>query len=215
MTDRGPGLVPDVRVEALRALTPEGWAEVAIADLHATMSDHAHAEKKAALSAMALVTRAPGRTELVRHMPRLAREELRHLDQVLAHLRHRGWPLLPDRPDRYAGALLALRRRGGTEEAALCDQLLVAALIEARSWERLRLLGNALQHAGADASAATDAVLGAFYDELARSEAGHYRLFVDLALAECPGQDVGVRLDELAAAEADIILALPHEARIH
>jgi tRNA 2-(methylsulfanyl)-N6-isopentenyladenosine37 hydroxylase len=194
--------VPDERVAALQVATPPGWTEVALADLEGTMSDHAHAEKKAALSAMALLSREPQRSDLVAKMAKLAREELRHLDGVLGHLRARGWTLRRDLPDRYAGALLKLRRSSGEE--ALVDRLLCAALIEARSWERLNLLGEAL-----------DAELGEFYAELARSEAGHYRLFVELAAAECPGQDVAARLGELAAAEAQIVMALPHEARIH
>ena len=194
-------MIPD----ALRVATPQGWAEVALANLPATMSDHAHAEKKAALSALALLNREPGRTALVARMAKLAREELRHLDQVLAHLRARGWPLAPDRPDRYASALLGLRRRGGTGD--LLDRLLCAALIEARSWERLRLLGKAL--------AVAEDELAVFYTELARSEAGHYRLFVDLAVAECRNEDVLARLGELAEAEAEIVLGLPHEPRIH
>jgi tRNA-(ms[2]io[6]A)-hydroxylase len=197
-------LIPDERVAALRAAPPPGWAEVAVADLHATMSDHAHAEKKAALSALSLLNREPQRTELVGRMAKLAREELRHLDQVLGHLRARGWTLMPDRPDRYAGALLALRRRGGAAQD-LVDRLLCAALIEARSWERLNLLGDALDEPD----------LAAFYSELARSEAGHYRVFVELAAAECPGEDVEGRLAELAEAEAGIVRGLPHEPRIH
>jgi tRNA 2-(methylsulfanyl)-N6-isopentenyladenosine37 hydroxylase len=194
--------VPDERVSALQIATPAGWVEVALADLEGTMSDHAHAEKKAALSAMTLLSREPQRSDLVGKMAKLAREELRHLDQVLGHLRSRGWVLRRDLPDRYAGALLKLRR--GSGEQALVDRLLCAALIEARSWERLNLLGEAL-----------DGELGEFYAELARSEAGHYRLFVELAAVECPGQDVTARLAELAAAEAQIVAALPHEARIH
>lgn len=199
------GLVPDPRVDALLVATPPGWPEVALADLAATMSDHAHAEKKAALSALSLLSREPGRGELARRMARVAREELGHLDQVLIHLARRGWTLAGDLPDRYAGALLALRRSGGDE--ALADRLLCAALIEARSWERLNLLGGALTAAGDG--------LGAFYTELARSEAGHYRLFVDLARSECPGQDIGARLGQLAEAEAEIVVALPHAPRIH
>ena len=194
--------IPDERVAALRMATPPGWVQVALADLEGTMSDHAHAEKKAALSAMALLSREPHRSDLVAKMARLAREELRHLDQVLGHLRARGWTLRRDLPDRYAASLLKLRRSSG--DAGLVDRLLCAALIEARSWERLNLLGEAL-----------DGELGEFYAELARSEAGHYRLFVELASSECPGQDVAARLEDLAAAEAQIVRDLPHEARIH
>jgi tRNA 2-(methylsulfanyl)-N6-isopentenyladenosine37 hydroxylase len=199
-------LVPDERVDALLVPTPPGWAEVAVADLPSTMSDHAHAERKAAANALALIAREPHRRVLAARMARLAREETRHLDQVLDHLRRRDWALQPDRADRYAGALVALRRppHVAGPDAALVDRLLVAALIEARSWERLRLLGLAL-----------DGELGAFYAELARSEAGHYRVFVELASAECPGEDVAARLAELAEAEAAVVVALPHAARIH
>lgn len=206
MTDRDP-LIPDERVEALQVATPPGWEAVALADLASTMSDHAHAEKKAALSALSLLNREPEREDLVFRMAKLAREEIRHLDQVLGHMRDRGWALRPDRPDRYAKALIGLRRGGG-EQPALCDRLLVAALIEARSWERLNLLALALEESG-------EGPLGAFYSELARSEAGHYRVFVELAAAECPDEDVEGRLEELATAEAAIVADLPHEPRIH
>ncbi|CAN5177958.1 tRNA-(ms[2]io[6]A)-hydroxylase [soil metagenome] len=205
-SDRDP-LVPDKRVAALRIATPPGWEAVALADLRATMSDHAHAEKKAALSALSLLNAEPQRDDLVVRMAKLAREEIRHLDQVIGHLRTRGWTLAPDRADRFAKRLMG-QRRGGGGAAALCDRLLVAALIEARSWERLNLLGRALGHDG-------QSDLAAFYVELARSEAGHYRVFVDLAHAECPGEDVEGRLAELAVTEASIIADLPHEARIH
>lgn len=204
--DRDP-LVPDERVDALLIATPPGWEAVALADLRATMSDHAHAEKKAALSALSLLNSEPGRDDLVVRMAKLAREEIRHLDQVVGHLRGRGWTLAKDRPDRFAKRLLAERRGGGGAEA-LCDRLLVNALIEARSWERLNLLGRALADAG-------EGALADFYVDLARSEAGHYRVFVDLATAECPGEDVAGRLAELAEVEAAVISALPHEARIH
>ena len=208
-----PEHLPDV----LGVATPPGWQEVALADLPSTMSDHAHAEKKAALSALSMLSREPHRTDLVDRMGKLALEELGHLDRVLAHLRRRGWTLAPDRADRYANRLIALRRPGGEE--ALVDRLLVSALIEARSWERLHLLALALRDAGGPVEGAASvegaAELSDFYTELARSEAGHYRLFVQMAEQECPGQDVLGRLGELAAAEAEIVAALPHEPRIH
>lgn len=200
-------LIPDDRVSALRVATPSGWGAVALGDLHATMSDHAHAEKKAALSALSLLNTEHERDELVFKMAKLAREEIRHLDQVLGHMRARGWGLRADRKDRFAQALIS-QRRGGGGEASLCDRLLVAALIEARSWERLNLLGLALADAGDDD-------LADFYGELARSEAGHYRVFVELAESECLGQDVPGRLASLAQIEAEVITSLPHEPRIH
>jgi tRNA 2-(methylsulfanyl)-N6-isopentenyladenosine37 hydroxylase len=202
-------LIPDEHVAALAVPTPPGWADVAVADLPATMSDHAHAEKKAALNALSLLSREPQRTEMARRMARLASEELSHLEAVLRHLRARGWTLAADRHDRYAAALLKLRRGGG--HAELVDRLLIAALIEARSWERLHLLGRGLDAAEDPATAE----LGGFYRELAVSEAGHYRLFVELARAECPDEDVDGRLTQLAEAEAEIITGLPHEPRIH
>lgn len=202
-----PEHLPDV----LGVATPPGWGAVALAGLPSTMSDHAHAEKKAALSALSMLSREPHRTDLVDRMGKLALEELGHLDRVLAHLRRRGWTLAADRADRYANRLIALRRPGGEE--ALVDRLLVSALIEARSWERLHLLALALRDAGEAVEGGAE--LAAFYTELAHSEAGHYRLFVQLAEQECPGQDVLCRLGELAAAEAEIIAALPHEPRIH
>lgn len=205
LPERDP-MIPDQRVDALLIATPPGWEEVALGNLHATMSDHAHAEKKAALSALSLLNANPERDELVYKMGKLAREEIRHLDQVIGHMRRRGWSLLADRADRFAKALLAERRGGGPE--GLCDRLLIAALIEARSWERLNLLARGLCQAGED-------VLAVFYGELARSEAGHYRVFLDLADSECPGQDVPGRLAELASFEASIIANLPHEPRIH
>lgn len=200
--------MPDERVEALCIATPPGWEAVALADLAATMSDHAHAEKKATQNALALLSAEPHRAELVQRMTKLAREEIRHLDQVVGRMRARGYTLARDRPDRYAVALTRLRRKGEGAEAALCDRLLVAALIEARSWERLNLLGRALAADG-------DAGLAAFYGELARSEAGHYRVFVDLAAACCPCEDVDERLGALARHEAEIVAGLPHEPRIH
>lgn len=207
VSTRQPPFVPDEHVAALAVATDPAWMDVALSDLQATMSDHAHAEKKAALSALSMLSREPGRTELVRRMGRLASEELEHLERVLGHLRARAWTLAADRPDRYAGALIRERRGGGPPE--LVDRLLVSALIEARSWERLHLLGVALDDV-------TDhAELASFYRELAASEAGHYRLFVELARRECPDQDVDGRLAQLSAVEAEIISGLEHQPRIH
>jgi tRNA-(ms[2]io[6]A)-hydroxylase len=137
----------------------------------------------------------------VRPLARLAREELEHFLAVLAELARLGLGLPPDRGDPYARALVRLVRGGA---AALVDRLLVSALIEARSHERLHLLAEALP----------EPRLRELYRRLAGAEAGHERLFVDLAVAE-GGERARARLRELARAEAGIVAGLPLLPRIH
>lgn len=184
----------------LRSPTDPRWIGVAVAGLDATLVDHAHCEKKAAASALKLVADHPDRPELVRSLAKLAQEELQHFLAVLAELGRRGLGLSADEGDPYARALVRLVRGG---EGALVDRLLVSALIEARSCERLHLLAGALP----------DARLRELYARLAQSEAGHERLFVELARRH--GAGVDARLDALAAAEARIVGELPLLPRIH
>jgi tRNA-(ms[2]io[6]A)-hydroxylase len=185
----------------LRTKTDPRWAAVATGDLDRTLSDHAHCEKKAAATAMKLVADHPTRPDLVRKLARLAQEEQQHFLAVLVELGRRGAPLLPDEGDPYAQELLRLVRSG---PGRLVDRLLVGALIEARSCERLELLGQAL----------APGPLRDLYLRLAAAEAGHERLFVELAL-EHGGGGVGERLEDLSAAEAHIVADLPLLPRIH
>jgi tRNA-(ms[2]io[6]A)-hydroxylase len=188
----------------LRSVTDPRWLGVALADLDRTLGDHAHCEKKAAASALKLVADHPERAEMVRALAKLAQEELQHFFAVLNELQRRGAPLPPDDGDPYARQLLALVRSGG---ARLMDRLLVAALIEARSHERLALLG--------EAPGLQDPRLAELYRRLAVAEAGHERLFVQLAEEVATPAEVARRLAELAEAEARIVAALPLEPRIH
>jgi tRNA-(ms[2]io[6]A)-hydroxylase len=188
-------------VNVLLSRTDPRWAPLAAGDLRATLADHAHCEKKAAASALKLVADHADRPELVRALSRLAREELEHFLAVLAELARLGIGLAPDAGDPYARALVRLVRGGG---AALVDRLLVSALIEARSHERLLLLAEALP----------EARLRDLYLRLAGAEAGHERLFVELALRE-GGEGARARLDALARAEAEIVRGLPLLPRIH
>jgi tRNA-(ms[2]io[6]A)-hydroxylase len=188
-------------VSLLRAATDPRWTAVAVAGLAATLADHAHCEKKAAASALKLVADHPDRPALVRALAKLAQEELSHLLAVLAEMARLGVAPTPDEGDPYAQALVRLVRPGA---AALVDRLLVSALIEARSCERLLLLAGALP----------DPRLRDLYARLARSEGGHERLLVDLAVGE--GGDAALaRLDALAGEEARIVAALPLLPRIH
>ncbi len=190
-------------VDLLSSSTDPGWLTVALGDLDRVLIDHAHCEKKAAAQALSLVMAYPRHDELVQRMSALAIEELRHFRTVYAHLRRRGAELGPDPGDPYARALIGRVCSGGP--GRLTDRLLVAGLIEARSHERLELLADALE----------EAELVALYRTLARAEAGHARLFVDLACRYDDPERVDRRLAELAAEEAKILADLPLEARIH
>ena len=185
----------------LRSSTDPRWAAVAAGNLAATLADHAHCEKKAAASALKLVADHPDRPEQVRALAKLAQEELSHLVAVNVEMARLGVPLTPDEGDPYAQALVRLVRGG---RHALVDRLLVSALIEARSCERLLILADALE----------DARLRELYVRFAKQEGGHERLFVDLAVRE-GGEGARARLDVLAAEEARIVAALPVVARIH
>ena len=121
----------------LAAATDPAWTERALAHLDEVLLDHAHLEKKAAGAAVTLLFRYPERRLLQEPLARLAREELLHFEQVLGHLDRRGVCFRPQRPGPYAGRLHAAIR--ADEPARLLDTLLVSALIEARSCERLGL----------------------------------------------------------------------------
>ncbi|ACL63677.1 tRNA-hydroxylase [Anaeromyxobacter dehalogenans 2CP-1] len=191
------------RVRLLRSPTDPRWIDVALAELDRTLQDHAHCEKKAAASALKLVADHPERAGMVRALAKLAQEELQHFLGVLAELGRRGTALPPDDGDPYAQALLRHVRGGPRPEDRLVDRLLVAALIEARSCERLWLLAGALP----------EARLRELYARLAQSEAGHERLFVDLAREVDAAADA--RLEVLAEEEARVVAALPLLPRIH
>ena len=190
----------------IRSSSDPRWLEVALANFDRVIVDHAHCEKKAAAQALSLVGSYPDRDRLVRRLSALAIEELRHFRQVHARLRKRGLALGPDRGDPYARALFAHVRRGGEER--LLDRLLVAGLIESRSHEKLALLAGGLE----------EAELADFYRTLALAEAGHSKLFEDLALSVPRGlasDEVDRRAVELAGIEAGIVAALPLEPRVH
>ena len=173
----------------LRSATDPRWSAVALANLDATLGDHAHCEKKACATALKLVADHPTLPRLVRSLARLAQEEMQHFLAVLNELARRGAPLPPDEGDPYARQLLRLLRSG---PGRLVDRLLVGALIEARSCERLGLLAAALPRGR----------LRELYLRLAQAEAGHERLFVDLAKEHGGAAAASSRLEVLAEAEA-------------
>lgn len=183
--------------------TDPRWIEVALSDLDATLIDHAHCEKKAAATALKLIADYPDQAQMVRKLAKLAQEELRHFFSVMAVLAKRGLPLTRDPGDPYAQALLAEVR--SHEPHRQLDRLLVCALIEARSCERLTLLGEALP-AGS---------LQDLYRRLATAEAGHRHLFVELATFQFGPRLAEARLFDLAAVEARLLGTLPLAPRVH
>ncbi|MEB2311002.1 MAG: tRNA-(ms[2]io[6]A)-hydroxylase [Sorangiineae bacterium] len=189
----------------LSATSPE-WASVAASQLDATLADHAHCEKKAAVSALALINDYPEDARLVRALGHVAEEEIAHFREVHARLLERGATLDRDRGDPYARALLALVRRDN--RARKLDRLLVCALIEARSCERFGLLRGELELRG-------EAALARWYQRLESAEAGHAALFVHLASDEHGETETTTRVGELAREEARIVAELPLAPRIH
>jgi tRNA-(ms[2]io[6]A)-hydroxylase len=189
----------------LAAPTDPSWTARALAGLDELLVDHAHAEKKAAATAVGLLFRYPERAALLAPLARLAREELEHFERVLAALAQRGVALRHQPAAPYAAGLHAAVRRGEPER--LLDTLLCCALIEARSCERLGLL--------ADGVADADPALAALWRGLLASEARHHRAYLDLACAVAPESAVRARLAELAAHEARVLAAAPPWARLH
>ncbi|MBI3200503.1 MAG: tRNA-(ms[2]io[6]A)-hydroxylase [Myxococcales bacterium] len=190
----------------LKSQTDPRWAAVAADDLAATLADHAHCEKKASASAIALINDYPEDTELVEAMARLAEEEIGHFREVHQLLVARATELTRDRGDPYARALMGLLRQ--PPELRKLDRLLIGALIEARSCERFRLLRSELERRG-------EPSLASVFRRLESSEAGHAALFVHLAEGRFGEAITRARLDELARAEAAIVADLPIAARIH
>jgi tRNA 2-(methylsulfanyl)-N6-isopentenyladenosine37 hydroxylase len=178
------------------------WLATALGDLEAVHADHLHCERKAAQSALSLIRSYPERGDLVAAMARLAHDETRHVVQVAALLVRRGQPASYDRGDDYAAALR--REIRVREPDRLLDRLLVFAIIEGRSAERLALLATALD----------DRRARELYASLATAEVRHRDAFLALARDAAPAT-WRARATELSAIEAGILAARPIVARIH
>ena len=153
-----------------------------------------------------MIIHYPEKTRLVDELTDLVAEEWSHFERVLLELRKRGFALGRPRKDEYVVQLLAHVRKGGSRERQLMDQLLVSALIEARSCERFKLLWQNI----------TDQELSKFYYELMVSEAAHFVSYVDLAKEYCDPKLVEERLQELLVIEGEIVLNLPvRDDRMH
>jgi tRNA-(ms[2]io[6]A)-hydroxylase len=194
----------------LNCETPDLWVENALADIDMLIIDHANCEKKAASTAMNLIYRYVDNFELMNKMSKLAREELRHFEQVIAIMKRRNIEYTQIEAARYAGAI---RKSASREEPwKLIDTLIIGAIIEARSCERL--------------APHLDDELSAFYLSLLKSESRHYEEYLSLARkAYLQSVDVDIptikkmtiddRIDELLEVEKVLIQSLDDEFRFH
>ena len=197
-------VVPAAIAEFLDAVTPDRWIVVACARLPELLLDHANCELKAASTALGFLYRYPERVELAQCMSRLAREELRHFEQVRSIMADMDVPFERLTASRYAGRLRNAVRHD--EPQKLLDLLLIGALIEARSCERFAALVPHLPDE-----------LGRFYGGLLASEARHFERYIVLAKSECgiDADSIDERLAELKALEAMLITDPDPQFRFH
>jgi tRNA-(ms[2]io[6]A)-hydroxylase len=188
----------------LRVPTPSAWVAQACASPDVLIIDHANCEKKAASTALALMFAYAEDLELTDKMSRLAREELRHYEQVAKLIRTLG--VIPQRlaPGRYAERLRRLVAKA--EPHREVDLMICGAFIEARSCERFAVL-----------SAAIGAPLGDLFQGLHNAEARHYRVYLDLArrAGKRAGVELQPRIEEFAALEAQLITEPDTVFRFH
>ncbi len=182
----------------LKLPTDPRWVNIAEKNIAEILIDHAYCEQKAASSCISMIVQYPDREKLIEVLSPVVTEEWGHFRMVLREMKKRSIPLGRPRKDEYVAKLSQLVRKGGSVEHRLMDQLLVNALIEARSCERFRLLSLHI----------ADEELKQFYHDLMISEANHYVNFVKLAKEYMPEATVDQRLQEMLAAEAEIIRSL-------
>ena len=188
----------------LETETPEAWLDEACERVPEMLLDHANCELKAASTALGFLYRYPDRTNLAQRMSKLAREELRHFEQVRSIMTNMNIPFERLSASRYAGRLREAVRQ--EEPHKLLDLLLIGALIEARSCERFAKIAPRLS-----------AKLARFYSGLLASEARHFEHYIALAKSECGiGEaEVEARLTELKELEASLITTPDPEFRFH
>ena len=184
-----------VRMLGLKLPTDPRWVNLAEMDLTEILTDHAYCEQKAATSCISLIQAYPEREELVRELAPIVTEEWGHFRAVLREMDKRGLKLGRQRKDEYVNKLLAFQKKGGSREDKLLEKLLICALIEARSCERFRLLSLHIN----------DEDLRDFYHRFMVSEAGHYRLFIELARKYFGEERVNPRWQAYLEREAEIM----------
>ncbi len=189
----------------LKLLTDPRWANIAESNLEEILTDHAWCEQKAATNAITIITNNSEHIELVEELTAIAIEEMEHFQMVVDIIKKRGYTLGRERKDDYVGRLVKFSKRDGSRNSAFIDRLLFAAMIEARSCERFRVLSQNIK----------DEELAKFYHELMVSEAGHYTTFLNFARKYTIDVDVEKRWAEWLEFEGQLILDYGKKVAIH
>ncbi len=189
----------------LKLPTDPRWVNIVEKDIDEILTDHAYCEQKAASTAISLIVNFPEYPDLVQEMVALSREEMGHFKMVHDLILARGKTLGRYRKDEYVIALMKFFPKGGERKVQLVHRLLYAALIEARSCERFRLLSEELQ----------DRNLAEFYRKLMVSEANHYTMFLRFARQIGDREEVDKKWQALLEYEAEIMKDLGKNVSIH
>ncbi|TPN88886.1 tRNA-(ms[2]io[6]A)-hydroxylase [Aquimarina algicola] len=189
----------------LKLPTDPRWVNIVEKNIEEILTDHAFCEQKAASTAISLIVSFPEYTELVKEMTKLVKEEISHFKMVHDKIIERGWVLGRDRKDEYVNKLLTFFPKGGSRTTHLVHRLLYAALIEARSCERFKLLSEELE----------EKELADFYRSLMVSEANHYTMFLNFARKYGEREEVDKKWQDLLVFEAEIMKDLGKKETIH
>ena len=189
----------------LKLPTDPRWVNIVEKNVSEILTDHAYCEQKAASYAISLITKYPEITEIVDKMIALSREEMEHFQMVHDIIKKRGFDLGREKRDPYVHDLMSFIKRGGSYEMVLVDRLLIAAMIEARSCERFRVLAENIQ----------DNELSRFYHDLMTSEARHYSMFIKLSKKYGKGVDVDKRWKEFLEKESEIMHNYGKQETVH
>ncbi|MDP2687186.1 MAG: tRNA-(ms[2]io[6]A)-hydroxylase [Aequorivita sp.] len=189
----------------LKLPTDPRWVNIVEKNIEDILTDHAWCEQKAASTAVSLIVGFPEYTDLVQEMIALVKEEISHFKMVHDRIIAQGWVLGRDRKDEYVLQIVQFFPKGGSRTTQLVHRLLYAALIEARSCERFRLLSEQLE----------DKELAEFYRKLMVSEANHYTMFLGFARQYGDRKEVDQKWNDLLSFEADVMKNLGKHQSIH
>jgi tRNA-(ms[2]io[6]A)-hydroxylase len=192
----------------LKLPTDPRWINIVEKNLEEILIDHAFCEQKAASNAISIIVQYPHLTDLVQEMTLICKEEMEHFEMVHQKLIERGFKLGFERKDPYVSDLMSYLKKeesGGPRESHFVNQMLFAALIEARSCERFKILSEELK----------DEDLKTFYRSLMESEARHYTTFLHFAKKYAEKTDVDARWKRFLDFEASLMLKYGTSETMH